>query len=650
MDPHACTTRNIAGGRIKLRGRSDNLPQQWWFASTAIPLLVATLGPLSHVLSLASLISTWRVTLPDNGAGADNLGVGIPDPKWELILNGLSLICGFTGNFFLLLHFRTMRVYEAPIAPAQVWSQGYWHAILASLVYFAGSMGLFINMIGYFRGHYPQQFDLDDDQRTLIQQSMMFFFWLAGCSAVFSALEGLSYPDALYYADVSILTIGFGDIAPKTESGRGFLFVFQLVGIIFLGLVISSISRFAANISADKIIKQHQKHARESTVGRTVTSEMELRERLGLPPPRLTSNAAPANANDERLKEATSVGAANGQRRGSLAPYGRIEIVGRTVTFHENKEKRKQRNRQKLLLLQEEKDRFDAMRQIQDETRRWKQYWALAMAFLAFGILWCFGAFIFMLTEARISHLGYFDALYFCFVALLTIGYGDVVPKSNIGKPFFIVWSLIAVPIVTFLITELSKTVVAAVSRGTGKLADWTMLLDQLPALRNSLTRLSKKRQKHKRIAHGFQVQNPDEPVINTDIAIPDPNNTNTSQDEAEETHHDLARQLATAIKSVAHDLRSSTPKQYTYQEWHHFTKLIRFSHLTPEGNSSGGGIEWDWIGEDSPLLADITEAEWVLDRLCESLHRYLCAARGGAAAVVNHRGEQEDEQITGVI
>jgi len=44
------------------------------------------------------------------------------------------------------------------------------------------------------------------------------------------------------------------------------------------------------------------------------------------------------------------------------------------------------------------------------------------MAFLAFGVLWFFGAFIFMLTERRISDLSYFQSLYFCFVSLLTIG------------------------------------------------------------------------------------------------------------------------------------------------------------------------------------------------------------------------------------
>lgn len=246
----------------------------------------------------------------------------------------------------------------------------------------------------------------------------------------------------------SVLTIGFGDLYPTTNAGRGFLFAFELLGIIQLGLVISSISRFVSNISADKIIKTHQKHARESTVGRTVTSEKELRERLGLPP-RLGSDGQPSvmSAHDEKVVD---------RRSSSISKYGRLDIVGRTVTFHEarpnvsaggrgagrasaqpkgkalsrdeklrqggsRKERRHQR-RQKLLLLREERDRFDAMREIQDETRRFKQYSALALSFLAFGALWCFGALIFMLSEERILKMSYFESLYFCFISLFTIG------------------------------------------------------------------------------------------------------------------------------------------------------------------------------------------------------------------------------------
>lgn len=240
--------------------------------------------------------------------------------------------------------------------------------------------------------------------------------------------------------------------------------MFELLGIVQLGLVISSVSRFVSNISSDKIIKAHQKHARESTVGRTVTSEKELRERLGLPPRHASDDGA-----GQRRRTSVGQGGAGGgsgeggaaaeRRRSSLSKYGRLEIVGRTVTFHEarpgltaggrgaartstfpkadkkalsrdakmrqggmSKKERRHQKRQKLLLLQKEKDRFEAMREIQDETSRFKRYSSMAMSLLAFVVLWCLGAVVFMVTEERILGMSYFQSLYFCFVSLFTIG------------------------------------------------------------------------------------------------------------------------------------------------------------------------------------------------------------------------------------
>ncbi|KAK0645477.1 hypothetical protein B0T16DRAFT_509217 [Cercophora newfieldiana] len=688
--PDTSGVRVLAGGKIILRAHTDNLPQQWWFASTAIPLIAATIGPLSNVLSIAALVSPWRLTLPNSGIpfstgrGSEDAALGIADPEWELIFNGFSLACGFAGNLFLLLHFTSRVRYivalplailcwllSAAIPPYEVYSQGFWHAILASGLYLIGSGILTINIVGYFRGHYPQQFALDDDQRTLILQTTTFFFWLAGGSGVFAALEGFTYADALYYADVSILTVGFGDFAPATDPGRGFLFVFQLIGIVFLGLVISSISKFALNISADKIIKQHQLHARESTVGRAVTSERELRERLGLPP---RSNAATNDADADAGYRLSESG-----RRGSLAQYGRLKIVGRTsdpsstrgrsrssmLRGRESSQEKRKRRRQKLLLLQKERDRFDAMRQIQRETRRWKQYWALGMAFLAFGILWCLGAFVFMLTENHISHLRYFDCLYFCFVALLTIGYGDISPKSNIGKPFFIVWSLVAVPIVTLLIQEMSNTIVSAINRGTFKIADWTIMprkgvlqhfLNSHPALSRLLGHRPDYSETHEFTTPNYDPESepsaPCPPYLSSTPPESDPpidSHTPTYQDKSE---HDLALQLSQTLKSVAHDLRLEKPKRYTYAEWSHFTKLMRFSsrrhhrhlsdrirnHHEAEEEEEDELIEWDWIGENSPMLADITEAEWILDRLCESLGRYTRRQAGKVREPLSRR------------
>jgi hypothetical protein len=56
----------------------------WWFASTAIPLLAATIAPLANVLSIAALVTYWRMDLDDGNGGLlpPLQGVTIKDPRW----------------------------------------------------------------------------------------------------------------------------------------------------------------------------------------------------------------------------------------------------------------------------------------------------------------------------------------------------------------------------------------------------------------------------------------------------------------------------------------------------------------------------------------------------------------------------------------
>ncbi|KAG9238853.1 hypothetical protein BJ875DRAFT_285333 [Amylocarpus encephaloides] len=690
---------------LRLRGKTDDLPQNWWFASTAIPLLAATIGPLANVLSIAALVSTWRVTLPNNGVlpeGADAFGVDIPDPRWEVILNAFSLGLGFFGNFLLLLNFTkrvryiialpftiiawyfatgiligivvAMNKFVPPVRPGETYSQGFWYAIIAAILYMIGSMILMVNMLGYFLGHYPQHFDLDDDQRTLILQTMMFFFWLAGGAAVFQKVCGWSYADALYFCDVTVLTVGFGDFVGTNDTARGLVFPYSVGGIIFLGLMINSIRKFAVGMSKDKIVRKHQLRQREQTFGRTVTSEKELRERLGLPPRRDTTELRRASNAEQGTTDAL-------KRRSSLDQYGHLEVRGRTIKFHQKKthsagyaggggrggagrentkrtttalsrdaklrqhaaghsaEAKRTARRSKLLLLKEEKDRFEAMREIQANTHKFEKYWALAMSVLAFGALWCVGAVAFMYAEHRMQGLSYFQSLYFCYVSLLTIGYGDFSPKSNAGKPLFVIWSLIAVPTMTILISDMSDTVVGSINRGTFKLADWTIMpkegvwhdfLESHPKLKEWLERKTKEREAKQRIQAGFELQRPDEDILTGPSKTLE---TLAEEKPPTKTDHELARLLAKAIKRVANDLTADPPKQYSYEEWVDFTRLIRFSaesvgkFIEEDGEVEEFGelgvMKWDWIGEDSPMLAEEGESEWVLERLCESLDRY---------------------------
>lgn len=96
-----------------------------------------------------------------------------------------------------------MHIHSPPVWP-EIYSQGYYQAIFSAFFYALGAFLLAINMLGYLRGYYPRQFDLDDDQRTLILQTMLFFVWLAGGGAVFAWLEDWpgGFCDGLYYCDV----------------------------------------------------------------------------------------------------------------------------------------------------------------------------------------------------------------------------------------------------------------------------------------------------------------------------------------------------------------------------------------------------------------------------------------------------------------
>lgn len=91
--------------RFRMRPDDDDESQDWWFASTAIPLVAATTGPLANVMSIAALITPWRVTYDPEYIGQDSTAKGYPDPRWCIALNAASLICGVVGNLFLLFNF-----------------------------------------------------------------------------------------------------------------------------------------------------------------------------------------------------------------------------------------------------------------------------------------------------------------------------------------------------------------------------------------------------------------------------------------------------------------------------------------------------------------------------------------------------------------
>ncbi|RKP32250.1 voltage-gated potassium channel [Metschnikowia bicuspidata] len=75
---------------------------------------------------------------------------------------------------------------------------------------------------------------------------------------------------------------------------------------------------------------------------------------------------------------------------------------------------------------------------------------SLLFIFFLFLVFWLVGALIFSYIEGW----RYFDALHFCFVTLLTIGYGDYHPTWPLGRAFWVPWAFFAVPLMTVLISN----------------------------------------------------------------------------------------------------------------------------------------------------------------------------------------------------
>ncbi|KAF9730865.1 potassium channel [Paraphaeosphaeria minitans] len=693
----------------------------WWFASTGIPLLAATLGPLANISSLVALVTPWRMDVYIASQFVAELeGKPFADPRWCYYFNVGSLICGFLGNVFLLFNFTqtiryivalpatillwylstgflvgitvSMEIYAPPNRPYQSYTQGFWYAVAAASFYFLCSMLLMVNMLGFFLGHYPDNFALSDSQRTLILQTMLFFIWLGGGAAAFMKIEddagqGWGYADSLYFCDVTVLTVGFGDFYPTTDLGRGIVFPFSVGGIITLALIVSSIYKFMRELGEENIVMKHTDRMRQRTVDRSVTTSFDLRQR--------------EHAEGHVLRRRSLKGKERPTISAPTEPRVMHTVIGnvvrRATTFAPlpNALTSGRNKKHRMVLLKEEKDRFLAMRGIQKKSKKYRQWLALLFSTFAFGILWCVGAVVFwQQAEKKTQGMTYFQALYFCYISLLTIGYGDLAPKSSAGRCFFVIWSLIAVPTMTILVSDLGDTVVYKFHRWSDKLADFTVLpkqgiwrtfLGKHPSLLRLVQWLQKRiadGKARKRVKRGFALDDPDQPVDENptwdaqtgDIsaveaqASPSPAQPDNAAvaptlpglaDDADEdalgkfpSPKAVAHHLALSIKRVTADMHMPKPKRYTFEEWIDFVRLIRLTGNKTEyrGDESEedeeGLVEWDWIGPDSPLMSGLSESEWLLERLCESLIRLAkkpYGAKGRRGLEMKEEGTDED-------
>ncbi|OKL61827.1 hypothetical protein UA08_02486 [Talaromyces atroroseus] len=592
-------------------------PATWWYASTEIPLIAATFGPMANAFSVCSLAQKWTEVV--TSGEAPYAGKDLADPAWEIAINAVSLAAALFSNLCLLLTMAqkfsfdialpivilgwytasVLLIVILSIAAHQVQSPGnaslgmqmteaYYYGCIAAGLYFILANLLIITAYGAVKGHYSRKFDLSQSQRTLMIQTVGFLVYILAGSAVYSHIEGWTFCDAVWWSDFTILTIGIGYPAPTTHLGRGLLFPYAFGGVMIIGIVIGSIRSLVLERGKNKMRSRLLEKTRSAFTQVMVQSE------------------------DPRSSSGSGV-------------LRLLPVLGGDTEL----------NREELA-----KQEFYAMRKVRQLAHMDHRWLSLFTSGVAVGILWFIGAVIFEYAEST-QQWSYFESLYYTFTSLLTIGYGDIYNISNWGRAFFVFWSLLAVPAMTIFISNLGDTFIRQFRDFANLIGELTLLPRDMgyrerfrqvfhaelwPFTLSSLKSTSKRGN----INEGFST-----PIARGEEALED---EQLREEQGAGKRGDVVCEniylhqylLMKELREMVKWMNTTPAKEFDYDEWVYFLKLLgedkAVENVTSEGHANGGNNrpKWSWISHRSPLLGDKPEAEWLLEAFADKLEREL--------------------------
>ncbi|KAJ6632145.1 hypothetical protein B0H10DRAFT_1976315 [Mycena sp. CBHHK59/15] len=554
--------------------------KRWWFTSTAFPLVAGTFGPFANFFSVCGLVQTWREYDAD--------GVRILNPSWLTGLNGASLVLSLLANIILLANFGHMLRYA--VAQPLTISLWYLSALLLiiplSLTHGALSLGNAAPAHSFSQSYYY----------AIISGTIYMILPTLLLANAIGAYVFHAYPPSFNALTIPQRTLMLQTITYVLYIAAGAGVFARIEGWSYLDAV----------YWADYTLL---------TIG------------LGtdFPP---TTRAGRALLIPFAVGGITLIGLVIGSIRGLVLARGKVKVIRRTV----------EQERQKWITRMDEpdagwkKDEWDAMREIQRHAETIHTYSALASSLFAFVVLWLLGAMVFWFSEAP-QGWTYFEALYFSYTSLLTIGYGDFYPQSNAGKPFFVVWSLIAVPTVTILISNVGDILVDGVRRG---------LMMGVGGTPKHTTKVKKatgpRKVVRKQTGDADQEQDDEEGDEHVERCDTDAEQMGTDVErlghavehaEAERGQGDgLGARIARQVSRLAQDAVRTPGVEYAWEDWEGWLALLgERTAGGSEGDSEQSGEkrgEWTWLGDDGPLFSGMSEAHWILEKLCERLEEVL--------------------------
>lgn len=287
---------------------------------------------------------------------------------------------------------------------------------------------------------------LTNKQRSLVIACMALIIYIGFGALIFIFLteDNIKFIDGLYFCVCTVTTVGFGDVVPTNTSSRIFIFFFAIFGIITMGLTI--------NTARDTIIEgfeslwQSRRNAifelaREYRTARKAAKKRSAGVEAGLSVALMMS--ASVSGRNTGLSGSQSCNPPPPNRPSSEADRKNLYILSHRLPMESATSTSSLSHA----------DNFKSFSEslLKEERREFQT--KLVVATVLFSCFWLIGSFVFKVTEGW----NYGQALYFCYVAFLTLGYGDLTVKTPAGRCFFIAWSLMGIASMTLLLSVLAE-------------------------------------------------------------------------------------------------------------------------------------------------------------------------------------------------
>ncbi|KAG6868644.1 hypothetical protein C0993_012688 [Termitomyces sp. T159_Od127] len=223
-----------------------------------MPILSGVIIPFSILLEIPGLTENWYIRTEDHKIvdireNTTILDVGLGFSIAFAALANICLVVRFMEKkikmmtilciLFLTIHdvlnIITVTIFgvEHRFDDGYTYGQAFWMTVCSTSVSTFTNITIIIDLLRV-PDFANSGSGLTRKQRTLVISVMVLLIYLAFGALVQTFLEDLSFLNALYFTVVTIETVGFGDIVPRSTGARVFTCLYSVFGIISLALTV----------------------------------------------------------------------------------------------------------------------------------------------------------------------------------------------------------------------------------------------------------------------------------------------------------------------------------------------------------------------------------------------------------------------------